>query len=101
MTASAPGAGFLAAATYNPPDGAGLIINILAWCVTAAGVFGVMVVGINMAIQLNRGEPGEGVRGALLRHAPMVPAATDRPVPPRGRPSAAVRRAESDIPPIW
>ncbi|MBY8345518.1 hypothetical protein LXH13_12260 [Streptomyces spinosirectus] len=83
MTASAPGAGFLAAATYNPPDGAGLIINILAWCVTAAGVFGVMVVGINMAIQLNRGEPGEGgahFRGAFFILLACVVATSARPL---------------------
>ncbi|WP_329529480.1 hypothetical protein [Streptomyces sp. NBC_01462] len=55
----AAGGRFLAD-TYTPPQGAHTIINLLAWCATAGGVFGLMVVGINMAIQLNRGDPGEG-----------------------------------------
>jgi len=59
MTPSLPDAQFLAN-TYTPSAGAHTIINTLAWCATAAGVFGLMVVGINMAIQLNRGDPGEG-----------------------------------------
>ena len=36
------------------------ILNLLAWCVSAAAVLGVLVTGINMAVQLNRGVPGEG-----------------------------------------
>jgi len=59
------GARFLAAASYTPPGDAMTIINLLMWCVSAGGVFGLIVVGINMAIQLNRGEPGEG--GAHFR----------------------------------
>ncbi|MFI1539450.1 hypothetical protein [Streptomyces anandii] len=55
----------LTAATYSPPTGAGTILGILAWCATAAGVAGLLIVGLNMAIQLNRGDPGEG--GAHLR----------------------------------
>ncbi|MEU2422715.1 hypothetical protein ABZ619_17115 [Streptomyces sp. NPDC007851] len=53
------------AATYTPPEDAHTIINTLAWCASAAGVFGLLAVGINMAVQLNRGEPGEG--GAHFR----------------------------------
>ncbi|WP_235460296.1 hypothetical protein [Streptomyces olivochromogenes] len=49
-----------AGGAYNPPAGAGTILGILAWCATAAGVAGLLVVGISMAVQLNRGEPGEG-----------------------------------------
>ncbi|MGW5640715.1 hypothetical protein [Streptomyces sp. NPDC003832] len=49
---------FLAA--YTPPAGAGEILGLLAWCATAAGVAGLLIVGINMALQLNRGDPGEG-----------------------------------------
>lgn len=52
-------------AGYSPPAGAGTILGILAWCATAAGVAGLLIVGINMAVQLNRGEPGEG--GAHFR----------------------------------
>ncbi|OIJ69166.1 hypothetical protein [Streptomyces mangrovisoli] len=55
----------LLADTYTPPEGAHTIINTLAWCASAGGVFGLLVVGINMAVQLNRGEPGEG--GAHFR----------------------------------
>lgn len=64
------GARFLADATYTPPASAHTIIDTLAWCASAAGVFGLLVVGINMAIQLNRGEPGEG--GAHFRGAAIV-----------------------------
>ncbi|GGL84392.1 hypothetical protein GCM10010095_81460 [Streptomyces anthocyanicus] len=48
-------------APYSPSaaDGAP-IFNTLAWSVTAAGVFGLLVVGIRMSLQLRRGEPGEG-----------------------------------------
>ena len=35
------------------------LINLLAWGVTAASVAGLMIVGIGMALQLNRGTPGE------------------------------------------
>ncbi|MEV6008691.1 hypothetical protein AB0M29_17970 [Streptomyces sp. NPDC051976] len=64
MIPALPGARLLAD-TYTPPAGAHTIIDALAWCATAAGVFGLMAVGIAMAIQLNRGEPGEG--GAHFR----------------------------------
>ncbi|MFR0352243.1 hypothetical protein [Streptomyces sediminimaris] len=83
MTPSLPGAGFPAAASYSPPADAGVIINLLAWCVSAAGVFGIMVVGINMAIQLNRGEPGEGgahFRGAFFILLACVVATSAKPL---------------------
>ncbi|MCA2211836.1 hypothetical protein [Jidongwangia harbinensis] len=35
------------------------LLNILAWAVTAASVAGLIITGINMALQLRRGEPGE------------------------------------------
>ena len=35
------------------------LLNMLAWCVSACAVVGFLVVGINMAIQLRRGDPGE------------------------------------------
>ncbi|GAA2695616.1 hypothetical protein GCM10010310_57410 [Streptomyces violaceolatus] len=48
-------------APYSPAAGTGSeILDILAWCVTAGGVFGLIVVGIRMSLQLRRGEPGEG-----------------------------------------
>lgn len=70
MITSLSGARLLAADTYTPPAGAHVILNLLAWCVTAGGVFGLLVVGINMAVQMNRGEPGEG--GAHFRGASIV-----------------------------
>jgi hypothetical protein len=77
------GAGFLAADAYNPPEGAHTIINLLAWCATAGGVFGLMAVGINMAVQLNRGEPGEGgthFRGVFFITIACLIAATAGPL---------------------
>lgn len=48
-------------APYSPDSAGGYtILNILAWCVSASGVFGLLVVGIRMSLQLRRGEPGEG-----------------------------------------
>ncbi|MEU4569462.1 hypothetical protein [Micromonospora sp. NPDC023956] len=47
---------------YNPAGGnasADALLNLLAWCVTAAGVAGLIIVGTMMALQLNRGMPGE------------------------------------------
>ncbi|MDH6218457.1 hypothetical protein [Streptomyces pseudovenezuelae] len=54
------GVRFLAEDTYTPPVEAHDLINLLAWCATACGVAGLIIVGIQMSIQLNRGEPGEG-----------------------------------------
>lgn len=36
------------------------LLGLLAWCASAAGVFGLLVVGMQMALQLRRGDPGEG-----------------------------------------
>ncbi|MFD3732565.1 hypothetical protein [Streptomyces sp. NPDC058632] len=47
-------------AGYTPTADAGVILGILAWCASAAGVGGLIIVGMQMAIQLRRGEPGEG-----------------------------------------
>ncbi|MFE2585964.1 hypothetical protein [Streptomyces sp. NPDC059378] len=69
--------------TYTPPEGAHTIINLLAWCASAGGVFGLMVVGINMAVQLNRGEPGEGgvhFRGVFFVTIACLVAATAGPL---------------------
>ncbi|MFF2848450.1 hypothetical protein ACFVT5_19315 [Streptomyces sp. NPDC058001] len=60
MTRSLLVARFLAAKPYSPPVGAGTILGILAWCVSAAGVAGLIFVGIQMSLQLRRGDPGEG-----------------------------------------
>ncbi|MGW2232589.1 hypothetical protein [Streptomyces sp. NPDC001759] len=82
MIPALPVARFLAD-TYTPSEGAHTIINTLAWCVTAAGVFGLMAVGINMAVQLNRGEPGEGgahFRGVFFVALACLVAATAGPL---------------------
>jgi hypothetical protein len=42
------------------PDPAGLeVLGFLAWLATAAGVGGLIITGMLMAVQLRRGEPGE------------------------------------------
>ncbi|MEF9915584.1 hypothetical protein RJT17_36565 [Streptomyces sp. P5-A9] len=58
MTHLLDGAWSLAA--YSPGEAGYKILNLLAWCASAGGVFGLMLVGIRMAVQLRRGEPGEG-----------------------------------------
>ncbi|MFD9326773.1 hypothetical protein [Streptomyces sp. NPDC060065] len=58
MTQPLPGARFLAA--YTPPVEAHTLINLLAWCASACGVAGLIIVGMQMALQLRRGDPGEG-----------------------------------------
>lgn len=51
---------FVPPPAYTPVGGeAGELLGLLAWCVSAAGVAGLLIVGIQMAIQLNRGTPGE------------------------------------------
>ncbi|MDH6700088.1 hypothetical protein AB0465_23155 [Streptomyces griseoviridis] len=41
-------------------NGGDWLIALLAWCVSAAAVAGVIIVGTQLALQLRRGEPGEG-----------------------------------------
>ncbi|WP_051742155.1 hypothetical protein [Streptomyces xylophagus] len=54
------GALYLADAPYDPPIEADTIINTLSWCASACGVAGLIIVGMQMALQLRRGDPGEG-----------------------------------------
>jgi hypothetical protein len=45
------------------------VFGVLAWCASAAGVGGLIIIGMQMALQLRRGEPGEGgvhFRGVLF-----------------------------------
>jgi hypothetical protein len=35
------------------------LLNLLAWCVSACAVLGIILVGASMAVQLRRGDPGE------------------------------------------
>lgn len=52
----------LAADTFDPGVGGGAmtILRLLAWCASAAGVAGLIIIGIQMSLQLRRGDPGEG-----------------------------------------
>ncbi|KIF69145.1 hypothetical protein HY68_11975 [Streptomyces sp. AcH 505] len=63
MTRSVAAAQFLA--DYAPPTDANTILGLLSWCASACGVGGLIIVGMQMALQLRRGEPGEG--GAHFR----------------------------------
>ncbi|MFE7975108.1 hypothetical protein [Streptomyces shenzhenensis] len=54
--------GHLLADSFNPNANGETtdILGMLAWCASAAGVGGLIIVGMQMAVQLRRGEPGEG-----------------------------------------
>ncbi|MFJ4685189.1 hypothetical protein ACIQNG_05095 [Streptomyces sp. NPDC091377] len=81
-----PSVGLLLAAkepTFTPGPAALDILELMAWCVSAAGVFGLLVVGINMALQLRRGDPGEGgdhFRGIFFVALASVVATTAGPL---------------------
>jgi hypothetical protein len=45
---------------FNPSPQAGVLLNYLAWGVSAASVAGLMIIGTQLALQLRRGEMGEG-----------------------------------------
>ncbi|MFJ4829836.1 hypothetical protein ACIP79_07955 [Streptomyces sp. NPDC088747] len=54
---------------FVPGNQAAELLGILTWVVSAASVAGLMIVGIQMAMQLRRGEMGEGAtyfRGAFF-----------------------------------
>ncbi|WP_369186662.1 hypothetical protein [Streptomyces sp. R08] len=70
-------------ADYQPPGSADLIINLLAWSASACGVAGLIIVGTQMALQLRRGEPGEGgehFRGVFFIGVACVLASTAGPI---------------------
>ncbi|MFF2216788.1 hypothetical protein [Streptomyces antibioticus] len=46
-------------ASFDPGADADFLLGLLAWCGTAAGVAGVIIVGTLMALQLRHGVPGE------------------------------------------
>ncbi|MFF0728740.1 hypothetical protein [Streptomyces sp. NPDC004134] len=47
--------------TFDPSGGeADALLGYLAWSVTATAIGGLLLIGIQMALQLRRGEPGEG-----------------------------------------
>jgi hypothetical protein len=72
--------------TFNPLSGGSEamdLLNLIAWCVSAAGVGGLLIVGIQMAIQMNRGTPGEEAdhfRGLVMVALACVVGATAGPV---------------------
>jgi hypothetical protein len=71
------------AATFAPGAEADQLLGILAWCATAAGVGGVITVGMLMALQLRRGDPGEGgehFRGFFFVMLACVLASTAGPI---------------------
>jgi hypothetical protein len=77
------GAQYLADAPYSPPTDADTIIGILAWCASACGVAGLIIVGMQMALQLRRGDPGEGgehFRGVFFVVLACVIASTAGPL---------------------
>ncbi|MFD5627454.1 MULTISPECIES: hypothetical protein [unclassified Streptomyces] len=56
-------------APFNPGNEAAELLGVLTWVVSAASVTGLMIVGLQMAMQLRRGEMGEGAtyfRGAFF-----------------------------------
>ncbi|MGW4088095.1 hypothetical protein ACWEGS_34320 [Streptomyces sp. NPDC004822] len=82
MTAISSAAQALAG-TFDPGADADALLEILGWCASAAGVAGVITVGTQMALQLRRGEPGEGAfhfRSLSIVLGACVLAATAGPV---------------------
>ena len=68
---------------FDPVPGSMGLLGLLAWCATACGVAGVIVIGIQMAIQMQRGIPGEGagyMRGLVIVLCACVLAATAGPI---------------------
>ena len=82
MIAMSPAAQILAE-PFDPGADADFLLNLLAWCASAAGVAGVVIVGIQLALQLRRGEPGEGssyFRGLVIVVFACLMATTAGPV---------------------
>ncbi|MET7457504.1 hypothetical protein ABZT03_37760 [Streptomyces sp. NPDC005574] len=68
---------------WDPGNDGHLIINTLSWCASACGVAGLIIVGMQMALQLRRGDPGEGgehFRGVFFVVLACVIATTARPL---------------------
>lgn len=72
---------------YNPAGHASSatmeLLGYLAWGATAAGVAGILIVGMQLALQLRRSEPGEGAtyfRGLVYVLLACVLASTAGPI---------------------
>lgn len=82
MTPVHAAAGLLAE-PFDPGADAAFLLGVLAWCSSAAGVAGVIIVGTQLALQLRRGEPGEGstyFRGLVIVMFASLLATTAGPV---------------------
>ncbi|MFJ9538296.1 hypothetical protein ACIRPX_13640 [Streptomyces sp. NPDC101225] len=83
MSQSLAAAQFLAAWYPAKDAGADQILGIISWCVSACGVAGLIVVGMQMSLQLRRGEPGEGgehFRGVFFVTLGLVVASAAGPI---------------------
>ncbi|MER6961944.1 MULTISPECIES: hypothetical protein [unclassified Streptomyces] len=83
MTSQTAAHDILAAPPFQPGADADFVLGVLAWAASAAGVAGVLITGILMAIQLRRGEMGEGasyLRGLFFVLSGCVLAATAGPL---------------------
>jgi hypothetical protein len=75
------------ASDYQPgtdvTGGADQLLSWLAWGASAAGVFGVIICGMQLALQLRRGDPGEQgeyMRGLVYVLIACVVASTAGPI---------------------
>ncbi|MET7608137.1 hypothetical protein ABZS96_38090 [Streptomyces avermitilis] len=71
------------AGTFDPGADADFLLGVLAWSASAAGVAGVLITGVLMALQLRSGEMGEGAsykRGLFFVLAGCVLAVTAGPI---------------------
>ncbi|MEV8335920.1 hypothetical protein OG211_20245 [Streptomyces niveus] len=69
MNLAAPDEDFGPKGQFDPNPQAGVLLEYLAWSVSAAAVAGVMFIGVQMAMQLRHGEMGAGTthfRGLVL-----------------------------------
>lgn len=69
---------------YEPVGtGADDVLGYLAWGATAAGVLGIIIIGTQLALQLRRGEMGEGAsyfRGGFIVVGACVLATSAGPI---------------------
>ncbi|GGV74428.1 hypothetical protein [Streptomyces thermoviolaceus] len=69
--------------TFTPGSDADFLLGVLSWCASAAGVAGVLITGMLMALQLRHGEMGEGasyMRGLFFVMLGCILATTAGPI---------------------